>query len=255
MCGAALGTDTFGSVRIPAAYNGQFGLKPAYGAISLDRVIAASSRMCWAVLDVIGAEPPQGRAGDPVVGLIADAYEPVAAALMARRITEAGLTTRPVTLPGYDHAAPIRRALLIAEAEAFSHHRQALADYPEDFGAAFRAMLAWGGRQSPERKAGAHMAIDTARACATAALAGIDVLLLPAVPAPGLTPHLSPVPHAIRCWPRSSAGRRWRFRSAWGPMVCPARRRPWPAPAPGLWPWPSGWPLISTRRPAFPIRR
>jgi aspartyl-tRNA(Asn)/glutamyl-tRNA(Gln) amidotransferase subunit A len=36
LCDAALGTDTMGSIRIPAGYCGVYGFKPAHGAISQD---------------------------------------------------------------------------------------------------------------------------------------------------------------------------------------------------------------------------
>lgn len=36
LCDLALGTDTLGSVRIPAAYCGVYGLKPSWGAVSQD---------------------------------------------------------------------------------------------------------------------------------------------------------------------------------------------------------------------------
>ena len=42
MCFAAIGTDTGGSIRIPAAYCGVAGLKPSYGLVDLDGVQALS---------------------------------------------------------------------------------------------------------------------------------------------------------------------------------------------------------------------
>lgn len=49
LCVVSLGTDTLGSVRIPAAYNGVYGLKPTHGALS-DEGLAPMSK--W--LDMIG---------------------------------------------------------------------------------------------------------------------------------------------------------------------------------------------------------
>src|SRR6185503_12488091 len=43
LCCAALGTDTSGSIRVPAALCGVVGLKPSYGLVSLRGVMPLSS--------------------------------------------------------------------------------------------------------------------------------------------------------------------------------------------------------------------
>lgn len=44
LCVAALGTDTLGSIRIPAAYNGVYGIKPTQGAVCCEGLVPLSER-------------------------------------------------------------------------------------------------------------------------------------------------------------------------------------------------------------------
>ena len=44
VCDLALGTDTGGSIRIPAAYCGIVGLKPTYGLLPVDGIFPLSPR-------------------------------------------------------------------------------------------------------------------------------------------------------------------------------------------------------------------
>ncbi len=52
----ALGTDTGGSVRIPAALTGAVGFKPSYGAVSTEGVFR--SRAAWITWGSSPALPP-----------------------------------------------------------------------------------------------------------------------------------------------------------------------------------------------------
>ena len=70
---AGIGTDTGGSIRIPAAWNGVTGLMPTFGRVpksgcvplgySLDHIgpLARSARDCAAMLTVIAGLPPERR--------------------------------------------------------------------------------------------------------------------------------------------------------------------------------------------------
>ena len=74
LCGAALGSDTGGSVRIPASLCGCVGFKPTYGLIDKDGIVTHS----WS-LDVVG--PLARTVGDAALMLEALAGPGYAAAL------------------------------------------------------------------------------------------------------------------------------------------------------------------------------
>jgi allophanate hydrolase len=113
----ALGTDTAGSGRVPAAFNNIVGLKPTRGLVSTAGVVPACRTLdcvsvfalscddAWAVFDVIQGFDP------------ADAFS---------RFREEGMSARPAQIPvGFRFGVPDDRALRFfgdAEAERLYHH-------------------------------------------------------------------------------------------------------------------------------------
>jgi Asp-tRNA(Asn)/Glu-tRNA(Gln) amidotransferase A subunit family amidase len=116
---AGLGTDTGGSIRIPAACNGLVGLRPAHGMLSLGGVAplapstdtigtialsVADARLLYELMGgAIGAAPPPRR-----VGLVRQAFgedERILAACedALARLTQAGVElVDPLILPGVE---------------------------------------------------------------------------------------------------------------------------------------------------------
>jgi aspartyl-tRNA(Asn)/glutamyl-tRNA(Gln) amidotransferase subunit A len=76
LCVAALGTDTLGSIRIPAAYNGVYGLKPTPGLISAKGLVPLSDRF-----DAIG---PLARSMDDLSIMTNVLFTPDLATAMRR---------------------------------------------------------------------------------------------------------------------------------------------------------------------------
>lgn len=70
MCFAAIGTDTAGSIRVPASYCGLVGLKPTWGLVSDDGVIPLSMS-----LDHVGPITRTARDAEIVLEIISD-YKP-----------------------------------------------------------------------------------------------------------------------------------------------------------------------------------
>jgi aspartyl-tRNA(Asn)/glutamyl-tRNA(Gln) amidotransferase subunit A len=163
-CGAALGTDTGGSVRIPAALTGVTGFKPTYGRIPLAGVVPLSpscdhvgvlSRTASGCARVFGNLPGQRRgdtgtwpdrtfAGRRIGVLTAhlDRSEPEVVAAVQRALTvleDLGAELEEATVPDEFEVNAVTATMV--RFEAAQVHRTWLEDPATGYGADVRARL------------------------------------------------------------------------------------------------------------------
>ena len=212
LCAGALGTDTMGSVRLPAAYCGVAGLKPTHGLISVDGVVPLCRRLdtigplarsvgdlgllLEILEDSVRGRTPAARTtpGRFTVGLLANLEQveldpDVARAFAAslETLQRLGGTLRRVELPGYDPAAARRAGFLLCEAEAADIHAAALAAHPAALSPPFRAFLEYGRRAPASRLAEAGRVVDAAGESLRRALEHVDVVAAPVAPQPAFS--------------------------------------------------------------------
>jgi aspartyl-tRNA(Asn)/glutamyl-tRNA(Gln) amidotransferase subunit A len=150
MAVAAIGTDTGGSVRIPAALCGLVGFKPSARRVpqngtlplstSLDSIgpLAASVRCCRILDAVLSGEADEAsspvridglRLGVPTTVALDDVDAHVARAFQAAldRLAKAGARIREIAVPEFSEILGAASTATFPAAEAFAWHRELLA--------------------------------------------------------------------------------------------------------------------------------
>jgi aspartyl-tRNA(Asn)/glutamyl-tRNA(Gln) amidotransferase subunit A len=227
LCAAAVGTDTLGSIRIPASFCGITGIKPTQGLVSTRGVVPLAfsldnvGPMARHVIDlalmleamagpdtddpfsIIAQAPPQAAFSIPEslkgvrIGRLRDLDEfaadknnqDVALGYEAAlaQLARLGADIIDVALEGYKHNAIRPKAMLVIEADLAVVFGKALEENPLGFSQIFRDGIAYGQQQSAPKLALAFETIRSVKPIANRMFADIDAFVTPTTPCPAFS--------------------------------------------------------------------
>lgn len=206
LCDIALGTDTMGSVRIPAAYCGVQGHKPTTGIVpdagvvplstTLDHVgpLARNVETLWQAMHVLadwGAPTPltlsplQGVK----IGVWNGADDVTLTPAVKTGFSEAVAKVSDIARlqdfapPVYDYSKSRRAGLVVSEVEGAKEHGVTEdGARPDGLSDTFYSLLHWGIRQSTEKVEAAYQHVREVHAAAAQVWDQVDVIIAPTAP-------------------------------------------------------------------------
>jgi aspartyl-tRNA(Asn)/glutamyl-tRNA(Gln) amidotransferase subunit A len=213
LCYGALGSDTGGSIRQPAAYCGIAGLKPTYGRVSTRGVIPLSwsldhaGPMCRSVGDcalllqaIAGYDPEDNNSVDAPVPDYAQALRTRAPSIrlglprklffeqvdpeIEAAVTQAIDVLRKLTPGIRDVQVPAYQPLPVLGAEAYAYHAAYMAKTPELYQPATRDRLETGAKVTAPAYIEARRELDRLRRAVREVFTEADVLITPTTPIP-----------------------------------------------------------------------
>ena len=201
----AIGTDTGGSCRIPAALTGLVGYKPTAHRIPCDGAIPLSPSLdsigpiahsvgCCAALDAILANGPEpDLAGSRVEGLRlavvgnfvtngmdSIVFEGVDRALA--QLSRAGALVKRLDIPAFDHIPEINALGGFAAAESYAWHGKLIEEQGRDYDPRVRVRIERGKLQSAADYIKLCVARDDYRIAVERSIGDFDALVMPTVP-------------------------------------------------------------------------
>jgi len=208
-CGLAIGTDTGGSCRVPAAFNGIVGYKPSHGRVPLDGVfplatsfdsvgpLARSVQCCASADTLMSRDWPENRdatiAERPLKGLrlgvpqslVLDDLDDDVAMVFGAALTRLachGVEIVDVTFTELEELAAMNAGGGIAAVEAYEVHSHGLATQGPAFDQRVRQRILAGAKISAHDFLALKTKRDKMINKADALMAGLDGFIMPTCP-------------------------------------------------------------------------